>query len=231
MTAAALSRCVAVVLPEPVKAPLRRWTVRLAPRKLWLTAQYHVGRFRRTDRKLAGLHLGCGGTILAGFCNVDVRFGCPCDLVARVDRLKLADNSVARIYCSHVFEHLPRARSEAVLREWRRVLEPGGTLHLACPDLEALCGLYLEHLPRYDEPVSQSLVDDLAGIFYGGQSHPYNFHCSGWSFATLKGLMEAAGFRQVRRFDPHELAFRPFRDGSFASLGGRLVSLNVEAVK
>ena len=218
-------------LPESVKRPLRRCPGALRPVKLWRTLLYHARVYRMLRRKVRGLHLGCGDLIIPEFWNVDAMPGAPCDVVARVENIKLADNTVGAIYCAHVFEHLPRQDAAAALRQWRRVLRPGGKLYLACPDLEALARAYLAKLGSYDEPEVKRQINLITGVIYGGQHNRYNFHYSGWSFTTLRRLLEETGFTDVRRFATEEISFRPFRDASFAKMDGVPISLNVEATK
>lgn len=38
------------------------------------------------------------------------------------------------LYASHVLEHIPWYKTEEVLREWVRVLKPGGVLEVWVPD-------------------------------------------------------------------------------------------------
>lgn len=45
--------------------------------------------------------------------------------------LSFADESFDRVIATHVLEHLPRPHE--VLREWNRVLKPGGTLSIVLP--------------------------------------------------------------------------------------------------
>ena len=51
--------------------------------------------------------------------------------------MDLPDNAVDEILSEHVLEHLPLAAWPSVLREWRRVLRPGGVARLALPDYGA----------------------------------------------------------------------------------------------
>jgi SAM-dependent methyltransferase len=55
-----------------------------------------------------------------------------------------ADNSVEVVYSSHMVEHLDRQEARAFLLEVRRILQPGGIIRLAVPDLALLVKEYLE---------------------------------------------------------------------------------------
>ena len=61
------------------------------------------------------------------------------DVPLRLDRgyadaLPYADGSVDRVLSSFMFHHLPPDEQRAMLAEVRRVLSPGGSLHLVDPD-------------------------------------------------------------------------------------------------
>lgn len=192
---------------------------------------YHLLVFRGLWRKIPGLHLGSGPQVISGFYNLDANPAAASDILAGIERIKLASGTVCKIYNSHVFEHIPRARALSVLREWHRVLEPDGRLYICVPDLEALCKSYLDNLSRYDTQDGRDLVDLTTGIIYGGQVDKYDYHFFGYSYPTLKYLLHAAGFKEVRRFDRSRLLFAPKHDAAFARVGNMPVSLNVEAVK
>jgi SAM-dependent methyltransferase len=53
------------------------------------------------------------------------------DLLSRLDRLPLSDGSVDAILCTQVLEHLEWPRES--VREFHRVLNPGGVLYLTAP--------------------------------------------------------------------------------------------------
>jgi len=174
------------------------------------------------------LHLGCGKRHIEGFVHVDVIAHDHVDYVCGIDSLPaFADESVELIYNCHVLEHFHRQRVPAVLREWRRVLKPGGLLRIAVPDFEALCALY-------GETGDLSLV---VGSLYGRQDYVYNIHYTTYDFPTLKAVLEEAGFRDVARFDWRRTEHAQVDDFSQAYYphmdkdNGRLLSLNVEARK
>ena len=91
------------------------------------------------------VHLGCWHRNIPGFVNVDL-----CDMPhinykSNIDDLPFfQDDTVDLIYVSHAFEYFDRSEATAVLKEWCRVLRPGGTLRLAVPDFDQLAHIYQE---------------------------------------------------------------------------------------
>jgi predicted SAM-dependent methyltransferase len=174
------------------------------------------------------LHIGCGEKYIPGFVHIDVRKFPHIDHVASAEKLTMfADDSVDLIYCAHILEHFPRAKTSEVLAEWRRVLRPGGTLRLAVPDFEALSEVY-------QKTKDISLV---IGPVVGRQNYPENLHYMIFDFPSLKKMLEDVGFRNVRRYDWRETVHKDYDDFSQAYIPhmdkerGRLISLNVEADK
>ena len=123
-----------------------------------------------------------------------------------------ADNSVTEIYASHVLEHFPKGQVEAVLREWARVLAPGGRLRLSVPDLMLICAKLTEG--KEDR--------DYLGLIYGGQTGDNDYHRSGFGEAGLSDLLTRAGLIGIRRWNP------PEDEKDCSSLD---VSLNLQAIK
>jgi len=133
------------------------------------------------------LHLGCGGQRFEGYVNIDWRRTPATDVVCRVEKLPYPDDSAQLIETYHVIEHLPRHDAAKALREWHRVLAPGGTLIIECPDLDAAVGEYLAG--------KQERLDSI----FGHQRFPGDAHFFGYNFDRLKSLLEAAGFGRVEQ--------------------------------
>ena len=107
---------------------------------------------------LPKLHLGCGRRFIPGFIHVDLDDFPHIDYRHDVRSLPMfPDNTVKLIYACHVLEYFDRVEVTDVLREWRRVLAPGGTLRVAVPDFAALVRVYQTH----------GQLDRLVGPLYG----------------------------------------------------------------
>lgn len=62
-----------------------------------------------------------------------------------LDRLPLHSDTARLVYSSHFLEHIPRPDVDAFLRECPCVLNPGGYLRLALPDLQEMAASYPRH--------------------------------------------------------------------------------------
>lgn len=195
------------------------------------SAAYHMYFFKIANKQFDGLHLGSGSAKIKNFCNIDANPYALCDIFSRIEKIKLKSNSVGIIYNSHVFEHIPREQAKKVLAEWYRVLKPDGKLFICVPDEELLFKIYIDNLPFYHTEEGRYLVDRACYLTYGGQMNKYDFHFYGYSFITLKHMLESVGFKNVQRFDRSKSEIVPFFDISMAKINNLPMSLNVEASK
>ena len=148
------------------------------------------------------LNLGGGNQKIPGFVNIDRLNG-----QEAYPLPAYADGSVDEIRASHILEHFGHREVPEVLKEWVRVLKPGGVLKIAVPDFDYL----VQH--RHDElPLESYLM--------GGQSDQNDFHKSIFSERKLRDLMRYVGLTDVTRWQS-ELE-------DCASLP---VSLNLQGVK
>ncbi len=98
-------------------------------------------KLRGLPRRGPKLHLGCGTVYLDGWVNVDIETRA--DLTLDITRGLPLQNGAARlIYHEHVMEHITIDEGRACLADWCRVLEPGGVLRVATPDLAYVVGRY-----------------------------------------------------------------------------------------
>lgn len=186
------------------------------------------------SKDLLKLHLGSWKRDIPGFVNVDIVDLPHIHHKRAVDDLSVFPNNAAElIYASHVFEYFDREEGARVLKEWYRVLAPDGVLRLAVPEFPKLVEVY-----RTTDDISKIL-----GPLFGRMtiSTPTGekviYHKTVYDFASLKTILESAGFKNVHRYDWQKTIHKDYDDHSQAYFphmdkkNGLLLSLNVEAIK
>ena len=173
---------------------------------------------RRTDA-MRSLEIGPGRKRIPGFETVNVIKTGVTDHVADARALPFEDGAFGLVYASHVIEHLPWYQTVDVLKEWRRVLAPGGALEVWTVDGYKVAKALVDY---EDRPETWTQPDGWSR--YGVDGNPYLW-CAGRIFAyaqadggdsvnwhralfTPRHLMkcfEQAGFRDVRLMDRSEV--------------------------
>ena len=180
------------------------------------------------------LNLGCWKRNIPGFVNVDQCNMPHVHYQRNVDNLSVFEDGAAElIYASHVFEYFDRAKGLEVLKEWFRVLAPGGTLRIAVPDFAKISVIYNLY----------KNVDMALGLLYGKMEVPVEdrmktiYHKTVYDYDSLKGMLESIGFTNIRRYDWRKTIHKDHDDHSQAYIPhmdkeeGLLMSLNMEADK
>jgi SAM-dependent methyltransferase len=181
------------------------------------------------------LHLGCGKRYIPGFTHVDLADFPHIDYNHNIRTLPMfEDDSTNLIYACHCLEYFDRIEAVEVLKEWRRVLKPGGIVRLSVPDLWALMEVYKR---TQDESL---IMGPLFGRWVikepGGIEHTI-YHCTAYDVFALGDVLKLAGFRNDRRWDWRTTEHSEYDDYSQAYLPhldrehGKLISLNMEATK
>ena len=130
------------------------------------------------------LNIGAGDQELEGFCPIDIRNG---DDAAQLD---YADGIAAEVRASHVLEHFSYRQVPAVLKEWVRVLKPGGLIRIAVPDLDCIIRDYQSDAPS---PLGVAWL-------MGGQVDEHDFHRAAFNEPALRGLLRQAGIGRIGRW-------------------------------
>ncbi len=138
------------------------------------------------------LHLGSGNYLWPGWVNVDLSGS---DMDCDVTKLPLSDGVAKEIQGIHLFEHLDRMEANNILREWFRVLAPGGKLVLELPCMDKICKLY--------EAGERNVRYIQFGIFGDPRyRRPEMLHKWCWSQDELKEELQNAGFSRVEFEEP-----------------------------
>jgi len=109
--------------------------------------------------------------------------------------LPFGDGAFAAILCSEGIEHCPDHL--ALLREFRRVLEPGGTLILTTPNVLSLrCRLHSMLTGHYSP--SRSMLTERTGVTGRTSGKTCFGHVFLPSYLTLRVLLRSLGFDGLR---------------------------------
>jgi predicted SAM-dependent methyltransferase len=130
--------------------------------------------------------------------NVSFRYDCR-------KRLPFRDNTVDRIRCEHVFEHLHKEEeAPKFLSECLRCLRPGGILRIIVPDLELFIDAYRTGTPEAWQKLGYDLNNLTGGLATPMDILNYTFRQNGehkWAYdlPTLRGMVLKSGFKEVHK--------------------------------
>ncbi|MBM4221907.1 MAG: methyltransferase domain-containing protein [Gammaproteobacteria bacterium] len=138
------------------------------------------------------------------------------------DLSRFPDGTFAELYASHVLEHFDfREAVPRVLKEWHRVLQPGGRLYISVPDMERLCHLYLKPEISAEERLK------IMWMMFGSHADAYDYHHAGFNADYLGSALSEAGFGNIQRV----LDFGLFKDASTMSFLEVPISVNLTATR
>lgn len=136
---------------------------------------------------------------------------------------QFADGTFSDLYASHVVEHLDyKDELISTLKEWWRVLEPGGRVYISVPDLEVLAELILAK--------DKLSIDErffVMRMLFGGHVDNYDYHVVGLNEDFLVEFLKSAGFTNIQKVD----SFGLFHDTSVMKFKDVAISLNLIAEK
>jgi predicted SAM-dependent methyltransferase len=132
------------------------------------------------------LNIGAGGRRIAGYTGVDMVERPGADIVAPANAIPLADGVASEVLAVHLIEHLVPWEVADTLKEWRRLLRPGGRLVLELPDLIKCC---------------HNIIPDQLGMWgaFGDprQKDTLMLHRWGYTFKSLQPIVAAAEFGDI----------------------------------
>ena len=173
------------------------------------------------QKNLKYLHIGCGDNVLPKpFINIDSRKKKGV-LNLKAYPLKFKDNSFDLVYASHILEHFNKVKVLKVLKEWVRVLKPGGILRISVPSFDNLSLIY-----KIDKN-----IDNISGPLMGGQTYKDNFHYEIFNQKKLIKLLTNAGLEAIHPWDFRRTIHSKYWDFSQATTNEIPISLNLEGRK
>lgn len=150
------------------------------------------------------LNLGCGKKKLEGFVNVDI--SASADVACDVQELPWPDGVADEVMAIHLLEHVPVQNVALVLKEWARVLKPGGRMVIEMPDRDKVFEFIRDG------------VDDPRLVLYPLWGDPrthrttVDVHRWCWTKHEVAALMRDAGLTDIVSETPHfHIAIRDMR--------------------
>lgn len=146
------------------------------------------------------IHLGCGFENWKEYINIDLNKEISnADILADAVSLPFIDNdSVDVIESYHLIEHLGHKKALNALKEWYRILKPGGICIIETPNL----GPTLESFCRLKTNSGEISGDFGPGsiyeTIYGGQQDVGNYHLACFTLSTIMTLIKAGGFKEFK---------------------------------
>ena len=163
------------------------------------------------------LEIGPGPRRIQGFETLNVVGGRNVDFIWDADRhLPFRTGTFRLIYASHILEHIPWYRTDEVLREWVRLLQPGGRLELWVPDGLKICRAFVAAEDAGSEdfrgdqwyrfnPEEDPCLWAAGRVFsYGdgnGTKGHFNWHLALFSPRYLERALRQAGCSRVEQLD------------------------------
>ena len=156
-----------------------------------------------------------------GWITIDVASGA--DLILDLTKpLPFPNNSVDKIYSSHLLEHLAYKDGIALLSECHRILKPNGTLSMCVPDASIYISAYCNRLDIKSlctwEPAFHyhSPIDFVNYVAYMAGAHKHMYDRE-----NLVEVLKYIGFQSVmpRGFDSElDLKFRDYESIYFLAI-------------
>jgi len=130
------------------------------------------------------LDIGCGANRRdEDYTTVDLHHE-SADIKAPMWDLPIDDSSIEIIWTEHALEHVPMVKVPPTLKEWFRVLRPGGLAYISVPNFDYVARYWLTGADR----------NWAEAMVFGNQAHEGEFHKCAFTASLLKSDCEAAGF-------------------------------------
>ena len=149
-----------------------------------------------------GLHLGAGDRRIPGLVNCDLYNPAAERQIDSCDLKEFSEGSVDYIEHHHMFEHLSFVDMDRALKEWHRVLRPGGLLVISCPDIFRVSLKYVVNSTiNYFYNMEKDLEYNIL-MFVGSQQNEGMFHRNHFDRRRMKRILPRYGF-EIEFFYPY----------------------------
>ncbi|MBY6217889.1 class I SAM-dependent methyltransferase [Qipengyuania aquimaris] len=180
-----------------------------------------INRVRHASKQTRCLEIGPGRVRIPGYETANIVWTPITDYVCNSSkRLPFRAETFNSVYASHILEHIPWYMAANTLKEWCRIIKPGGTLELWVPDGEKICRAFLDaENCESDEFQNDGWFkfndDEDPAIWANGRIFSYgdgkgtlghqNWHLALHNERLLTKLLAEAGFHSVEKMQSDEV--------------------------
>lgn len=145
------------------------------------------------------INIGCGIKYWDGWINADISKTRPkLDMVFDARVLPFKDNSADVIAAIHVIEHFFLHEAKDMLKEWQRVLKPGGLLILELPCMDKVFHYIAQCITKKQPLNARFSYWPIWGKYENNNlCNDATAHKWGYTKSDLKSLLEYVGYRNV----------------------------------
>ncbi len=136
-----------------------------------LECRYPFCDYLASEPAEAKLHIGCGPYVKRGWLNVDINPTFGVEFMDASREFPFAAERFRYVYSEHLLEHLDYWGGRNFLAESYRVLQKGGTMRLALPNLDFLIELY----KNPHTAVHRKYIEWSVGQYSPETSRDFNF--------------------------------------------------------
>ena len=133
----------------------------------------------------------CGGRFPFDkeYLNVDIQPLREVDIVADITkRIPIKNNRVKEIFSCGTLEHFKKDQFNKIVKEFYRILSPGGKVIIGVPDLNKIMKAYHE---------DNNDINMINQYIFGAQANEFDVHKIGFDVKNLKKWLYETGFSEV----------------------------------
>jgi hypothetical protein len=147
------------------------------------------------------LEIGAGANPREGYVHLDLNPNVGTDILADASKpLPLKDGCVGELLAINIIEHIEWSSIKDTLKEWARIVKPGGIIKIHTNDITGVIDLITKDDPDWNKDIGYQPFggneDKWAYLnhFVMSTHAPYNMHRAVFTKPMMKKLLSDAGF-------------------------------------